>query len=95
MIKNSGMTFWATLKDEDKAKKFRKKITKHLDDLFDDFDYEDYIEVDRSRSARVIKVSINVKKFIKNYSEEELHDIVDYLYKVFTEANKTKTEEQE
>lgn len=50
MIKNSGMTFWATLKDEDKAKKFRK-----------------------------------------NYSEEELHDIVDYLYKVFTEANKTES----
>ena len=89
MIKNAGMTFWATLKDEDKAKKFRKKITKHLDDLFDDFDYEDYIEVDRSRSARVIKVSINTKKFIKNYSEEELRDIVDYLYDVFTKANTT------
>ena len=89
MIKNAGMTFWATLKDEDKAKKFRKKITKHLGDLFDDLDYEAYIEVDRSRSARDIKVSINTKKFIKNYSEEELRDIVDYLYDIFTKANKT------
>lgn len=89
MIKNAGMTFWATLKDEVKAKKFRNKINKHLDDVFDNFDYADYIEVYRSRSARVVKVSINTKKFIKNYSEEELRDIVDYLYAAFTAENKT------
>lgn len=92
MIKNAGMTFWATLKDEIKAKKFRKKITKRLDDLFDDYDYMDYIEVDRSKSPRVIKVEINTKKFIKNYSEKELRVIVDYLYDVFTEANKTNND---
>ena len=89
MIKNAGMTFWATFKDKDKAKKFRKKITRHLEYLFEYFSYDDYVEVDRSRSARVIKVSINTKKIVKDYSEEELRDIVDYLYNVFVKANTT------
>lgn len=89
MIKNAGMTFWATFKDKDKSKKFRKKITKHLNDMFDDLDYEYYNEADRSGSARVVKVDINTKKFVKNYSKKELRKLVDYLYDVFTEANKT------